>query len=242
MNLHSYKKRRERQLTECKQYRIQCSNCRQPQFGCYCNYIQKFDPKIKFIILIHPIEVKRRIATGRMAHLCLENSDLIIGQNFTQNKYINEILKNKIYQPFVLYPGIKSLNLSFSSPEVKSATFSLAKIPLLFVIDGTWATARKMVRQSENLKPLQKICFTPTSPSQFKVRKQPKVDCYSTIEAIHHCIDLLGTQVEFDFTNRQHDNLIAVFNKMVERQLQFVRDAFDNPRTTSYRRPKHRVA
>lgn len=247
MDLQSFKIRRKILQKEMKQYRIQCSGCRQPEFGCYCQHIQKFDPKIKFVILIHPIEMKRRIATGRMSHLCLENSELIVGQDYSQNIHVNKILENPKYEPMVLYPGIKSLNLTTDNTggiysAKKSALFATGRTPLVFVIDGTWATARKMMRQSSNINLLPRVCFTPPGLSQFKVRKQPKAECYSTIEAIHHCIDLIGAQVNFDFTGRPHDNLLKVFNKMVERQLEFIREAIDNPRSTSYRRVKHRIA
>ncbi len=242
MNLQSFKLRRKSTEKECKQYRIQCAACRQPEFGCYCKYVKNFDPKIKFVILIHPIEMKRRIATGRMSHLCLKNSELIVGQNFSENLPVNRFLNDSAYQPVILYPGLKSLNLSSASEEKKGNLFLPEKTPLVFVIDGTWATARKMMRQSLNLSAVPKICFTPPGPSQFRVRRQPKAECYSTIEAIHHCIDLLGSQVNFDLTDRPHDILMEVFNQLVERQLQFMRDAFDNPKSTSYRRPKARVA
>lgn len=217
-----------------------CVKCMQPEFGCYCPHIKKFDPKIKFIILIHPIELKRRIATGRMSFQCMENAELIAGQDYSENARINDLLANEIYQPLVLYPGVNSLNLTFT--EDKTAVLNSGKIPLIFVVDGTWATARKQMRLSQNLKDLPRICFTPQKPSQFRVRKQPKAECFSTIEAVHQCIELLGAAAGFDLKTKAHDNLLFVFGKMVDRQLQFLRDAFDNPRSTSYRRPKNRVA
>lgn len=242
MNIESYKQKRELFFSQLKQYRVQCNGCRQPEFSCYCSHIQKFDPKIKFVILIHPIEFKRRIATGRMAHQCLENSELIVGQNYSANSQVNRLLKDPRYQPMVLYPGVKSLNLTHATSEKKAAFFDAGKTPLVFVIDGTWATARRMMRQSLNINGLPRFAFTPPGPSQFKVRKQPKAECYSTIEAVHHCIELLGEQVQIDFSGRPHDNLLTVFGKMVDKQLLFIQDAFDNPRSTSYRRVKHRIA
>ena len=242
MNIETYKQQREIFQKQTKQYRVQCTGCMQPDFGCYCAHIQKFDPKIKFVVLIHPIEFKRRIATGRMSYQCLDNSELIVGQNYSENSKVNELLKDPRFQPMVLYPGIKSLNLTHASSEKKTTFFDSAKTPLVFVIDGTWATARRMMRHSVNINTLPRFGFTPPGPSQFKVRKQPKAECYSTIEAIHHCIELLGAQVNFDFTGRPHDNLLTVFNKMVERQLIFIQEAFDSPKSTSYRRVKRRIA
>lgn len=230
MNIETFKQRREALREAQPQYRNLCKQCLQPGFSCYCHHIQKFDPKIKFMILIDPIEMRRRIATGRMSHLCLENSELIMGRDYTHNNQVNEILNNPGYQPAVLYPGPLSKNITKLSTEEKSGLFGSKKTPLIFVIDGTWATARKTMSLSQNLKRLPRICFTPKQASQFRVRKQPKVECVSTIEAIHQLIDLLGDRPGFNLANKQHEHLLYVFNKMVERQLEFV------PSTYQYRR------
>ncbi len=242
MDLKTYFLRREELLKSAPQVRTICMTCMQPNFCCYCEHVQKFDAKIKFVILIHPIEVKRRIATGRMSHLSLENSELIAGQDYTQNEKVNRILQNPKTQPFILYPGRQSLNISDMIQEPgKDTFFNSDQIPTLFVIDGTWATARKTMRLSENLKSVPRICFTPPGPSRFRVRKQPAENCYSTIEAIHHSIELLGPQANFDTKSREHDKLLFVFDKMVERQIEFVQKSFEDPKTTSYRRPRFRI-
>ncbi|MES3037449.1 MAG: tRNA-uridine aminocarboxypropyltransferase [Bdellovibrionota bacterium] len=238
MDIQEYRQRRETLLSEKPKYRCLCMTCMQPDFGCYCPHVQKFDPKIKFVILIHPIEVKRRIATGRMSHLCMPSSKLVMGQDYTLNKEINEILEDSNNQPVVLYPGRKSLNLTGMSAEQRTEVFDSGKTPVVFVIDGTWATARKMIRQSKNLFDLPRICFTPPGPSRFRVRKQPGVECYSTIEAIHHTIELLGDSAGFSTMDREHDKLLYVFDKMVERQLDFIRESLKNPRAMAYRRQR----
>lgn len=241
MNLDSFKLRREQIQQEAKTYRNLCVTCLQPEFGCYCEHIQTFDPKIKYMILIHPIEMKRRIATGRMSHLCLQNSELVVGQNYSQNQRVNEIIENPNYDPVVLYPGRHSQDLSQMNYAQKARIFSGDKKPVVFVIDGTWATARKMMAQSKNLAELPRVSFTPPGPSQFRVRKQPGVECYSTIEAIHYSLELLGEHVGFDTASREHDRLTFVFGKMVERQLSFIQDAIENPRPGSYRRERNRT-
>jgi DTW domain-containing protein YfiP len=242
LDLQSYRLRRQQLSASQPQYRTLCQTCLQPQFGCYCEFVKKFDPKIKFVILIHPIEAKRRIATGRMSHLCLKNSELIIGQDYTYNEKVNDLLDDPQNQPLILYPGRTSVDISVQATEEKKSVLKEGKKPVLFVIDGTWATARKTMRQSENLKSIPRICFTPPKPSQFRVRKQPAPECYSTIEAIHHSIELLGQYAGFDVERREHDKLLFVFDKMVERQLEFIRKSFDDPKTTSYRKPRYRIA
>jgi DTW domain-containing protein len=197
MNVQQYLERRQEQLSaDAKKFRVQCLQCRQPIKTCYCEHVQKFDPGISFVILTHPIEARRRIATGRMAHLSLEDSFLIKGEDYTHNEKVNEILRDPNRFCVILYPGQSARDLSVMSPEARDNLFKHEKAGgkklTVFVVDGTWATARKMAR-SRNLLGLPRICFTPDKPSEFKVRRQPKANCYSTIEAIHQTIEFLSS-------------------------------------------------
>ncbi len=238
MTLETFNEMRQQRLESEPRYRKLCVQCLQPEFGCYCAHVKKIDPKIKFVILIHPIEVKRRIATGRMSHLCLQNSEMIVGQDYTDNRRVNQIIESPEFETAVLYPGVRSQNLSKLQPEDRALLFSPDNTPVIFVIDGTWATARKTMHLSQNLKLLPRIGFTPPHKSKFQVRKQPGVECFSTIEAIHHLIELLGSRPGYDVSQKEHDHLLFVFRKMVERQLRFVSEVFKHPRQPSYRRPK----
>lgn len=241
MNLQQFLEQREERRRNAKVYRDLCVSCMQPGFSCFCSHVRAFDPKIKFVILIHPIEVKRRIATGRMSHLCLQNSELLMGQDYSRHDRVNAILQDPQNDCVILYPGPRSLNLTQAGPQEKRALFELGKTPVVFVIDGTWATAGKMIHQSRNLQTLPRVGFTPPGPSHFRVRKQPSPECYSTIEAIHHTIELLGESQAFDVPAREHDKLLFVFDKMVERQLEFIRLSELNPRPDRYRRPRKQI-
>lgn len=236
MNLAQYKLNQTQRLAKEPKYRVICDACDQPDFCCYCAQVTTFDPQISFVILIHPIEVKRRIATGRMSHLSLKNSHLIAGQDYSQNAKVNALLEEKEYHSVVLYPGATSQNLSTLSPLEKAKIFPREKKLRIFVVDGTWATARKMMRLSENLKNLPRVCFSPDKPSNFRVRKQPHPQCYSTIEAIHHTIELLGDSRGFPVKTRLHDRLLSVFEYMVERQLQFIKVSKETSITGNYRK------
>lgn len=175
------------------------------------------------MILIHPVEVRRRIATGRMAHLCLEDSHLIEGEDFSDDALVNRLIADPENQPVLLYPGEDSVNLSRLTPAERSEPFSTDKKLVIFVLDGTWATARNMLRKSSNLRTLPKVCFSLNTESTFRVRKQPAPGCYSTIEAVHQIIELLAPQPpDLSGGDRKHDVLLRVFDRMVEQQLQFI--------------------
>ncbi len=222
-DLQTYLENKQLRLKAAPVYRTMCKTCLCPEFSCYCEAVQTFDPNIQFIILIHPIEYNRRIATGRMSHLVLQGSKLIKGQDYSNNLEVNQILSDPSNFPVILYPGVRSKNLSHMSAEAKKMLFPSNKKVTFFVIDGTWATARKMIRQSQNLQNITRLCFSPSAPSNFRVRKQPAPHCVSTIEAIHETIELLGDACGFSTASRQHDQLLYAFDYMVERQLEFIK-------------------
>lgn len=242
VDVQRYLERRQLQNEQQPKYRELCTVCLQPQFSCYCQHIQKFDPQIDFVVLIHPIEVHRRIATGRMSHLTLQNSHLIMGQDYTESTEVNRLLEDPSRHCVMLYPGRASHNISPLNNQERADLFPRGKKLTVFVIDGTWATARRTVRQSKNLHALPRICFSPEKPSTFRVRKQPNVACYSTIEAIHHTIELLGNSQGFDTASREHDKLLYVFDKMVERQLEFIKLSENKPGHLRYRRDRKKLA
>jgi DTW domain-containing protein YfiP len=196
-----------------------CLTCLRPPLTCYCEKIRRFDPKIEFVILIHGREAQKRIATGRLSHLTLEGSRLLQGYDYTSDARVNALLADETRHAVVLYPGEESFNLSGATAAERAALVPPGKRLTIFVIDGTWITARKTMQRSRNLMGLPRVCFDPARPSRFRVRKQPQENFFSTLEAIHETIELLGAAAGYDVGSRKHDALLEVFDHMVEQQL-----------------------
>lgn len=218
MNLATFQQRRHSMAQNQPVFRKICWTCRQPDFSCFCAWLKPFDPKIDFIILTHPIEQQRRIATGRMSFLSLKNSQIIVGHNYTGNRALDFVLTDPDRHCLMLYPGRLSRNITEMNLDERATLSPEGKKLTLIVIDGTWSTARKMVHLSQNLKSVPRVCFTPPAPSNFRVRQQPRPECYSTIEAIHHTLELLGPA--HGMQGQDHNGLLYVFDKMVDRQLE----------------------
>ncbi len=163
---------------------------------------------------MHHEEAKRAIATGRMAHLCLSNSLLYVGEDFSSHPEVNALLADPKLHPVILFPGKNSLDLAAAKPAVPAG-----KELVVFVLDGTWRTAPRIRRLSRNLHSLPMIGFTPTTASAFTIRKQPEAFCYATIEAIHTVIGYLAPR------ETSHHNMLEVFQGMVDQQLDFERNS-----------------
>ena len=63
---------------------------------------------------------------------------------------------------------------------------------LLVLIDGTWAQAKRMVRDSPHLSEFTQVCFQDAAHSAFDaVRREPDEHCVSTLEACVRALRLL---------------------------------------------------
>lgn len=125
-----------------------------PSSSCICKHINAIETKTRFVILMHPMEYrKEKNGTGYMTKLQLQNSEIIVGVDFTHNERVNELLDQENCSSFLLYPGENNFNLSTrKSEEVISF---MGKHTNIFILDGTWPCARKMLKLSKNLQELK---------------------------------------------------------------------------------------
>lgn len=234
MNLERYLERRAWLETQAFRPRERCEPCRRPRSECGCEHYRPFASAPQIALLVHPYEARRAIATARLAHRCLTNSLWIQGSYFENDARVESILRDGTLAPFLLYPGRGARDLAL--PEVRETLAPPGKTPVVFVLDGTWAQARRMRRLSTQIHSLPMVCFTPTRPSRFRVRKQPRANCYSTIEAVHHLLDLFHEPG----TARPHDNLLDVFDAMVEKQLRHQQRGYGRPSRVRLERIRQR--
>ncbi len=167
---------------------------------------------------MHPKEYKReKNGTGRMTKLQLENSEIIVGVDFTDNKRVNEILSQSANSSFLLYPGKAAFNLSISkSSETNSF---MGEDPCIFLLDGTWPCARKMLQLSTNLQKLRRVTFDNSIKSKFLFKQQPNAACLSTIESVHTVLNLLK---KAGFEHCDTEIFLRPFEKMIEYQLEYI--------------------
>ncbi len=188
-----------------------------PSRSCLCKYLNPLQTKTRFIILMHPKEYKRqRNGTGHMTKLQLENSEMFVGIDFTNHKRVNEILEQQ-QNCFLLYPGKNSFNLSVR--ESSAINSFVGDTPSLFLLDGTWPCARKMLKLSKNLQKLKRVSFDNNIKSKFIFKQQPDAFCLSTIESVYTVLNLLK---KADFEHCDTKDFLLPFEKMMEYQLDYI--------------------
>ncbi|MBD3831247.1 MAG: DTW domain-containing protein [Arcobacter sp.] len=191
-----------------------CYKCYRPKSSCICEHlINPIKTNTKFVILMHPKEFRKtKNGTGHMTNNSLENCELHVGIDFSNHKRVNELLNDKNYEAYVLYPDTNSIKLNTQKlPSEKKA--------LIFIIDSTWPCSKKMLRLSKNLQNLKKVSFEHDKSSQFKIKTQPNQYCLSTIESTLCVLEQLNNQNIEDISKSSLELFLKPFEEMVEYQV-----------------------
>ncbi len=197
-------------------HRQLCFKCLRPISSCYCKYTSPINCNVKFVFLMHPKEAKKqRTGTGRLASLCLPESEIIMGIDFTKNKRFNDLLQNPKYFQVLLYPSDDAWTCS---KEGFKETLN-GKTLLAIIIDSTWFCSKKMLKLSTNVTSLPKFSFVHNYKSIFTFKHEPKEYCISTIETCYYLIKELQEVGLVDKTISP-EPLMTTFKEMIKFQLQ----------------------
>lgn len=203
-----------------------CLRCLRPLAHCPCAAIAPFPLAFDLALVMHPSERRVPIGTARLAHLAVTGSTLVVTADADAEPRLHRRIDDPHAFPFVLFPpgdGVPTLDLGRATAADARAFFPADRRPLALVPDGTWTTARKLVRESSRLRTLPRVAFAPTdAPIYDRIRKEPHAHCRSTIEAVHALIEHLGRLgVARLPADRAHDQLLGLVRALVSRQVTF---------------------
>ena len=198
-------------------HREQCYACRRAKVNCLCGSIKPFATRMRVVILMHYEEARaQKTGTARLARLCLTNAELLVGTDFTRDERVNALLQDPAYVPIVLYPGAEAVNFKTLGREFLPE----GKTLLVFVIDGTWRSARQLLKCSRNIRALPRLSFAGEYVSRFAIKKQPMPHCVSTIEAVYYlCKE--AEEAGYEKLNGQTEVLMGLLKKLVDTQLYY---------------------
>jgi len=91
--------------------------------------------------------------------------------------------------------------------------------PHIFLLDGTWPCARKMLKLSKNLQKLNRVSFDSKIKSKFSIKQQPEPLFLSTIESVYTVLNLLK---QGGFEQCETKDFLIPFEKMIEYQLEYM--------------------
>ena len=194
-----------------------CPRCARPPSVCVCDALpaRAIATKTKLLVLQHPNEFRRRhFSTVPLLPLCLESVEIKVGYSFDAATI--PAIRDATAPPLLLWPAAGAAPLE----TVADALGDEAR--LLVVIDGTWAQAKRIYRQSPSLRALRPVAFDGAATSALEaIRSEPEAHCVSTVEACARALRLLEPTPAVSGAAAHLD---ASLRLMVDHQLRSVRE------------------
>jgi len=181
--------------------RVLCSNCLKASSACICSTIKSINNKYLLHILQDPSEEKKAIGTARILKLSLNKVQLSIGEVFDEQDF-------DMNNSYLLFPSDEAILASSFSEQ-----FTLNEKSQFILLDGSWKKAYKLLMMNPFLQKLPKVTINVESKSNYRVRKSPREDGLSTVEAGFHLFSQLEKNTE-KFTP-----LLKSFEFMIDYQI-----------------------
>jgi DTW domain-containing protein YfiP len=196
--------------------RPMCRLCLRAQKACICHCVQQVHNVVEVLILQHTQEAKHIKSSGRLLQLCLQQSQIQVGEQFLEPQLTAWLSAND-KQSYLLYPEEKSMSLEASgrvndAPEMSSLAVQDIR---LVVIDASWRQSRQMLRDHPQLQALPRYSLSDMPASRYLIRQAHQTDQLSSLEAC--CYALM--QLEKD--NQKFQPLLQAFDAFNQLQIEF---------------------
>jgi DTW domain-containing protein YfiP len=189
-----------------------CQSCEKPLKLCVCAAITPIQNRVSVLILRHPQEQDRKLGTARIANLQLENSTLKTGLSWAN---LNKALGRTKDQPQadpkrwgILYLGMAKdsaplpprpltvINKNGNPAEEQDEI--LKNLEGIIALDGNWQQAKALWWRNAWMLKCRRLVLQPDAPSLYDgLRKEPRRESVSTIEAIAHTLAALEDEADY---------------------------------------------
>ena len=172
----------------------ECADCGKPLPQCICDSITPIENKVSLLILQHPQEQDRTLGTARLTALHFGDAVLKIGLSWPS---LSKALGRPVDDPSrwaVLYLGSAKVSELETENEIVAINRKgeiephqraiLSDIEGIVLLDGTWSQAKALWWRNAWMLKCQRVILGPKRASRYgKLRKEPRADGLSTIEA-----------------------------------------------------------
>jgi DTW domain-containing protein YfiP len=180
--------------------RALCSHCERPIKTCLCDDIIKLKCAYQLVILQDPKEAKHALSSAPILAKSIEGARLIIGDLFDPIELLG---KNWQQESLLVFPSADSL----TGPQANRIRFKY-----LILLDGTWRKVSRLLHLNPWLIKIPSIAIKPSYTSEYKIRRSPREDGLSTIEAAVSILNDLHAEKDFSA-------ILPAFRKMIELQI-----------------------
>jgi len=202
----------------------ECLRCRKAAALCVCDGVEPIDNKVALLILQHPQEQDRTLGTARLTALHFKNALFKIGLSWPS---LTKILGRPadpqrwaiLYLGSVnaekLAPGRELVVVNRKGEALGNQDAALREIEGIILLDGTWSQAKTMWWRNAWMLKCRRIVLGPRRPSRYgKVRREPRRDALSTIEAAGLLLSRLEARAEIEAAlNASFERMLAKFRE-----------------------------
>lgn len=196
-----------------------CERCGKSQKLCVCTDAEPFDNRRFVLIMQHPQEQDKELGTAGILKSMLKNSQLEIALS---RPCLSAVLKRPADPKKwgVLYLGAQKETpvasglyvLNKKGELARDAEQCLKELEGIILLDGSWSQAKALWWRNPWLLKTRRLLLVPEKRSLYgKLRKEPRRESVSTLEACAQCLDYLGEAPEIAA------GLTAAFSRLLEK-------------------------
>lgn len=202
-----------------------CPHCAKPRVICVCDRVEPIDTALRVVILQHPQEDDAVLGTAKLVAAALPKAEIRVGLSWGS---LDHALGTKdadkarwavlaVAKPVAELPdAVKRQNVVVVDRNGGVLDAQRYRLDGVLVLDGTWSQAKTLWWRNAWLLKLSRIVLTPREPSMYgRLRKEPRRDYVSTLEAIADVLPALG----------ESEDVRSALRRLLRTMLQRVRDA-----------------
>ena len=180
-----------------------CERCLKALPACICSTIESIDNQHFLHILQDPSEEKKAIGTARILELSLQRCKISIGETFDPDLF-------DLDNSYLLFPDPEAIP---ACELCSDAHTSINADSQFILLDGSWKKAYKLLMSNPFLQKLPKVVINVAEKSRYRIRKSPREDGLSTVEAGYYLLSQLENNSE------KFEPLLKSFAYMIDYQI-----------------------
>lgn len=174
-----------------------CPGCRLVPSHCLCHLPTRVATHAGVCLLMGDIEALKPSNTGWLVADVVPDTHAFGWARTEVDPALLTLLADPQWQPLVVFPAEYAepqrvvTRLGAGLDDIATAAHRPPR-PLLVLLDGTWAEARKMFHKSPYLNALPVLSLHPTQHSNYRLRRSKRGDHLCTAEVAALCLAMAG--------------------------------------------------
>lgn len=205
--LQDYLTRKQRNAVSGQESRDFCYRCWRADVVCICSLVPRIANRTAVTILQHHRERRHPIGTERILRLGLTRCQTWIAQRHS-GLTVPQI--PDAAECGLLYPHREAIVLADDTCPIEQRPE--LRIRELIVLDGTWSQAKALYRSNPWLARVPHYALAPRRGSDYRIRRQPRQECLSSVEAVVAALRLIEPET------KGLEGLLEAFRSMVRIQ------------------------